>query len=666
MPGRLYLNRPGRAPVIRTVDTMHTITEIFAEDGVLAGQVRDYARRPQQQEMAEAVADAIERNGVLVAEAGTGTGKTFAYLVPALLSGKKTLVSTGTRNLQDQLFFRDLPFVRQALGLPSRVAMLKGRSNYLCLYRLHNNQTLRRLRQPAQLGELEAVRRWADRTTHGDISELPDIAEDSPLWPLVTATADNCLGNECEQFNDCYLTRARRAAAQADIVVINHHLFLADQVLRDEGFGEVLPGAEVVIFDEAHQLAEAANNFFGISVTSRQIRLLFSQCRELREEQGLDWPQLDALETRVEDLLDSVRKDLGDQERRLPWSAIKSPAAFRRQLEELNEVLEELLEHLDIHCEQYRALDKCRQRCEQFGQRLRTLNGELSGNWIPWLEVFRNNFSLHGTPVSVAEDFGRIIDDPARAWIFTSATLSAGDDFRHFLAQMGLEHLPVHTEEWQSPFDYHHQALLYVPRGLPEPSHPDYTLNMMRAALPVLRASRGRAFVLFTSYRAMYEAETLLREHTDFNLFVQGRAAKMELLDGFKTTDKAVLLGTTSFWEGVDVRGERLSCVIIDKLPFASPGDPVMQGRLQAIEAQGHSPFWSLQVPQAVIMLKQGMGRLIRDVSDTGVLMLCDPRLYGKGYGRKFLGSLPAMPVCRDIAEVRAFFAAEARREMAR
>ncbi len=633
---------------------MYSAAEVFSHDGVLAGRIAGYDFRPQQQAMADAVSAAITGAYTLVAEAGTGTGKTYAYLVPAILSGRKVIVSTGSRNLQDQLYFKDVPFIKDALGLPVRIVLLKGRGNYLCRYRLHNNATYKRLRHPKDLHALEMVRHWAGKTRFGDIAELPEIAEDSAIWPHITATADNCLGSECEEFSDCYLTRARRAAQAADIVIVNHHLFLADRALKDEGFGDLLPGADIVIFDEAHQLPETALNFFGVAISSRQIRLLVKESQEFLLEEGIVSTGVTQLAERLEARITEMHNAMGRTERRLAWSEIPDAEGFNTSLAVLRQTLDEFCAALRPHGEQSKALERCSQRGQDLLQRISLMSGNLPAEFIPWLDVHAGNFSLHGTPVNVAGDFQRIVTGADKSWIFTSATLTAGGSFSHFTAALGLQ-APV-THSWESPFDYGRQALLYVPRVMPMPHDPEYTRALVAAALPVLQASRGRAFMLFTSYRALHEAEAQLRAHDGFNLLVQGQASKMELLQNFTLATNAVLLGTASFWEGVDMRGEVLSCVIIDKLPFASPGDPVTRGRLQEMTSRGENPFWQLQVPQAIIMLKQGVGRLIRDRHDAGVLMIGDPRIVGKSYGRKFIASLPPLPLTRDVHDVVDFF----------
>lgn len=632
---------------------MYSPSEIFRPDGLLATQVSGYQFRPQQLEMAEAVAAAVQSGDKLIAEAGTGTGKTYAYLVPAILCGRKIIISTGTRNLQDQLFFKDVPFIREALGLPVRIALLKGRANYLCRYRLAANQTSKRFKRMQDIHEFEQIRQWAGQTELGDITELPVVPEDSSVWPLVTCTTENCIGAECELFSDCYLTQARRAAQAADIVIINHHLFFADHALKEEGFGELLPGADVVIFDEAHQLPAIAHTFFGISLSSRQLKILLKDVTESIAACSLDKEQLDSVIQAAETTLKDLQSCVARQERRVAWSDLPQRDRFLSDLEKLGNLLQVLGAMLEPVVSQDKVLERIHGRCAQLLATLKVFMSVLPENFIQWLDIHKASFSVHGTPVNIAEDFKRIVNTP-KSWIFTSATLTAGESFNHFTNALGLDDTINRT--WSSPFDFHRQALLHIPQDMPLPADPAYTRSVVSAALPLLYASRGRAFMLFTSYRALHEAHDILKYETDFNLLVQGSTSKLDLLRQFREQENAVLLGTTSFWEGVDVRGDTLSLVVIDKLPFAAPTDPVIRGKLEDIERRGENPFWQLQVPQAIIMLKQGVGRLIRDQQDTGVLMICDPRLMTKSYGKKFLSSLPPMPLSRDQQDAIDFF----------
>ncbi len=627
--------------------------EILGAKGPLAQRIPGFAPRVQQQEMAEAVAHAIEAKETLVVEAGTGTGKTFAYLVPALLSGEKVIVSTGTRNLQDQLFHKDLPIVREALGVPAEVALLKGRGNYLCHHRLDLALSEGRLRSRDMVDALVRVREWSGRTRSGDIAEMDELGEGAAIWPLVTSTADNCLGADCGQFTDCFLAKARRRAQEADLLVVNHHLLLADMALREEGFGELLPGANAFILDEAHQLPETASAFFGIAVTGNQLIGLARDALAEDLKSAGELPIRDECD-RLERCARDLRLALGEGQRRAPWRQVAERPAVVAAAQEAAEALAELTARLEPLAPRSRGLENCFRRCRDTVERLHLVTEAAPEGYIHWFETFTRSFSIHLTPLDVADQFRQQMARPG-AWIFTSATLAVGGRFDHFAARLGMEE-PT-SRCYDSPFDFPSQGLFFVPRGLPDPSSEGYTTAVVETALPVLQASSGRAFLLFTSYRALNEAAELLRVRSDFPLFIQGDAPRAHLLEQFRASGNGVLLGTGSFWEGVDVRGEALSCVIIDKLPFASPGDPVLQARIDALRARGGNPFVEHQLPQAVITLKQGVGRLIRDVTDRGVLVVCDPRLLKKSYGHTFLNSLPPMARTRDIEMVQAFFA---------
>ena len=633
-----------------------TPAQLLGDDGPLARALPGFAPRAQQQAMAQAVAEALERAEVLVTEAGTGTGKTFAYLVPALLFNNKVIISTGTKHLQDQLFHRDLPQVREALKLSVRTALLKGRANYLCLHRLDLAVSDGRLPTRADVVDLQKVSRWAGRTRHGDIAEVDEISEGAAIWPWVTSTADNCLGQECPRFSECYVLKARRAAQEADVVVVNHHLLLADMALKDEGFGELLPGAAAFIIDEAHQLPEVALQFFGTTLSSRQLTEL---CRDVVTEHAREAGDMPDL-VRAAEALDHAAADtriaLGSASRRAPWREAAAQAAVMKNLRGTENALAHLQDLLRAAAPRGAGLNQCWQRSIALAERLAAFNETDHEQQVQWFETFARSFALHLTPFEIGNSFQNHVSRFKAAWVFTSATLAVGDDFSHFCASLGLD--AARSARWDSPFDYQRNALLYLPQRMPLPAAPDYTAAVIEAALPVLRASEGRAFLLFTSHRALQEAAQRLRDVLPYPLLIQGTAPRRELLHRFRELGNAVLLGTSSFWEGVDVRGEALSLVIIDKLPFASPGDPVLQARLDALRKRGGEPFRDAQLPQAVITLKQGVGRLIRDVNDRGVLMLCDPRLLSKSYGRVFLNSLPAMRRTRVLAEVEEFFAA--------
>ena len=630
------------------------LERIFASGGALAEAVPGFRLRPQQLEMAEAIHEAIERQGVMVAEAGTGTGKTFAYLVPALLAGGKVIVSTGTKTLQDQLFDRDLPAVRKALGSAASIALLKGRANYVCLYRLRR-AAAEGLSSREEANQLRRIESFAGISTTGDRADLADVPEDAPVWARATSTRDNCLGQGCPDYSDCFVMHARRNALAADVVVINHHLFFADVVLRDEGMAELLPSCNTVVFDEAHQLPETARLFFGEHLSSAQLVDLARDARlELRAAGGAS-PELDRLAGSLERAARELRLSLGEQAARLSWTQAMRVADFPVAIERLHGALADLNAPLQEQAQRSEGLGACARRASAALVILARLREEEGREDVRWVEIFGQAARLNITPLSSAELFARQMSDHPRAWIFTSATLAVGEDFSHFTRELGLPQ--ADARRWASPFDFPRQALLYLPKGLPgDPNDPAFTDAVIEAVAPVLEASGGRAFLLFTTLRALRRAHELLKGRLRFPLLVQGTGSRSELLQRFRSLGNAVLLGSQSFWEGVDVRGEALSLVVIDKLPFAPPDDPVLAARIEAMRNEGGSPFTGLQLPQAVLQLKQGAGRLIRDEADRGVLMLCDPRLVSKGYGRQIVRSLPPMKLTRSLSEVQEFF----------
>ena len=637
---------------------MLTPTEILDQGGPFAARLAGFAPRRAQQEMAEAVTEAIAEGGCLVAEAGTGTGKTFAYLVPALLSGRKVIISTGTRNLQDQLFHRDLPTVREALQVPVDVALLKGRANYLCLHRLERAGETGRFRGREQAAQFQRIQEWARATASGDTAEVTGVSDDSPVWPLVTSTSDNCLGNDCARIGDCHLVKARRRAQEADVVVVNHHLLFADMALQEEGFGDLLPDADAFILDEAHQLPDTASGFFGQRLGSRQLSELCRDCIEEERRETADSRGVEEAATALDKAVKDLRLALGDQPVRAAWRTVSGQPEVARAVEAVGEALATLRAALEPASKRGKGLENGLRRCVQLEETFALLSEAPPDDHVHWFEVHRHSFAIHLTPLEVAPFFRERMQVKPRAWVFTSATLAVGEDFEHFTGRLGLE--AAVCRRWESPFDFRHQAVFYAPEGMPDPGSPGFTASVVEAARPVLEASGGRAFLLFTSHRALREATELLQERLAYPLLVQGSAPRDRLLARFRELGDAVLLGTGSFWEGVDVRGEALSCVIIDRLPFAAPGDPVLQARIDTLKARGGNPFMEYQLPQAVIALKQGAGRLIRDIHDRGLLMVCDPRLVQRPYGRLFLDSLPPMPRTRSLEVVQRFFAQSA------
>ncbi len=633
---------------------------IFSEAGPLASTIENYRYRPQQLEMAQLVANTIRDNRVAMLEAGTGTGKTVAYLVPALLANGKVIISTGTRTLQDQLFYRDIPVTREALNVSLSVALLKGRANYVCHHHLDRTLKEGRFLDRQEVSYLQTISRFLHTTTTGDKSDLPDVPETSPIWADVTSTRDNCLGSECTFYNECFVMAARRSALQADVVVVNHHLFFADVWLRDEGISELLPACNTVVFDEAHQLPDTASLFFGESLST-------GRCLELAKDvlieakiSVLDFPALSAAAVALDQVTRALRQGIGKEGYRCTLRTIKNHGYFSKSLSDVQDALLRLKDLLATQKERSEDLKRCFERCREMLSILALWNSETEDNYVRWVDIFAQSLQLNITPLSIADVFRNQVHERKRSWIFTSATLSVNGDFALYREQLGLP--DADCSSWESPFDYSKCALLYVPQGLSDPNSDDYVADVVRASLPVIRANNGRAFCLFTSLRAMREAYEMYltefkRRTPKIQLFIQGEESKTELLRKFRITPNPVLVGSISFWQGVDVRGDALSLVIIDKLPFASPDEPVLAARIERLQNLGVNAFIEYQLPQAAILLKQGAGRLIRDETDKGVLMICDPRLIAKAYGRKILGSLPKMRLTQELSDVKQFIA---------
>jgi ATP-dependent DNA helicase DinG len=640
---------------------MRDLEDIFGSDGVLSRRLPGFRPRASQLVMARAVAAALEARGWLVAEAGTGTGKTFAYLIPALLSGRRVIVSTGTRTLQDQLFHRDLPLLGAALGRPATVALLKGRANYLCRERW--------LRLPRELpldgataGIAASVARWAQSTTEGDLAELPELPDGHPLRAQLTSTRDSCAAGRCGEYGRCHVFAARRRAGEADVVVVNHHLLLADLALKEEGYADILPTADAVILDEAHQLPELAAQFFGTQFSSRKVDELLADLPALLLEGGFDADRLaapaDAVRIALQLSVRSAQAAAASGQRRA-WD--DSLAGLDRDARALVTALCDLADGL-------RSLD-AGDALVQAAMRAGALAGELDAvldappsAGARLVQPAARGFTCQVVPFDVGSTLRNIMESRPTAWVFTSATLAVAGDFTHFIARMGLTGR-CDTLAIDSPFDYPQQALLYLPQGLPDPASADHGEVALATAADLAELAGGGAFLLFTSHRALTQAARWLRARwgtgssARLHLLVQGESPREQLLREFREHGDAVLLGTASFWEGVDVPGDALRLVVIDRLPFASPEDPVLRARAQHLRGQGGNPFSDFQLPEAAIALKQGVGRLIRSEADQGVVAILDPRLTGKGYGRQLLAALPPMRRTRDLLEVRAMLA---------
>ena len=643
---------------------MFDLKILFSGAGPCSGVLQGWRARPQQLAMAEAVDRAIAARGVLLAEAGTGTGKTLAYLLPALLSGGKVVISTGTKALQDQLFHRDLPAARRALKSPVKLALLKGRANYVCHHHLQRNLADGRFSQREDAAWLQKIARFAETTASGDRAEAEGIPEDANAWHYAVSSRDTCLGSDCAHFKACFVMQARKAALDAEVVVVNHHLFFADLWLKDEGVAELLPACNTVILDEAHQLAETAAQFFGQTVSTAQLLDLAGDVKRLAAVKAGDFPALRAAAEDFGKAARDLRLVFPQQPLKATLSDLGRYEKWPDALATLSDSLGELARLLETQAERDADLKNGFERAQaaQAGLADWQRDDDPEQPRVRWVETTMGALLLHATPLSVGAQFGAKLAERAQAWILTSATLSVGGDFSHLKTRLGIDEADTLCVD--SPFDYPRQGVLYVPQGLPAPNTPAFTEAVVEAALPVLERSRGRAFILFTSLRALERARSLLFDAFrfrgwDYPLLVQGDAPKNELLARFQQAGNAVLLGSQSFWEGVDVPGDALSVVVIDKLPFQPPDDPVVAARIAHLEKNGGKPFMDYQLPHAAITLKQGAGRLIRTETDRGVLMICDTRLADKPYGRLLLNALPPMTRTRKLAVVERFFAAE-------
>ncbi|WP_268809871.1 ATP-dependent DNA helicase [Vibrio parahaemolyticus] len=635
------------------------IAKTFSSDGALGKAIPGFQARQPQIDMAEAVSSAIKEQSQLVVEAGTGTGKTFAYLVPALLSGKKVIISTGSKNLQEQLYHRDLPLMVNALGFYGQVALLKGRSNYLCLDRLsrqmvesHTNES-----DPTLLTQLVKVRSWSSETKNGDLGDCEDLPEDSMIIPTITSTNDNCLGKECPSYADCFVLKARKRAMDSDIVVVNHHLFLADLAIKETGFGELIPEADVFIFDEAHQLPDIASEYFGQSVSSRQIHDLAKDIEIAYRTEAKDMRQLQKVGDKLLQSAMDMRIVLGEPGFRGNWREAMQSESIKRELVRLTDSLDLAIDVLKLALGRSQLLDTAFERANLIKGRIdRVCDVDITG-YSYWYDTSPRHFTLHITPLSVADKFHEQIEIKQGAWIFTSATLAVSGDFKHFTDRLGLK--PKQQFSLPSPFDYEKQARLCVPRYLPEPNSPGLADKLVRMLAPVIEENDGRCFFLCTSHSMMRELGEKFREVLDLPVLMQGEMSKQKTLAEFMELGNALLVATGAFWEGIDVRGDALSCVIIDKLPFTAPDDPLLKARIEDCRLRGGEPFAEVQIPDAVITLKQGVGRLIRDQKDHGALIICDNRLVTRDYGGTFLGSLPPIPRTRDLERIKAFLKAE-------
>lgn len=640
---------------------MATVLSVFKPTGELAQTIQNFQPRAAQQQMAEAIAATVKKKGQLVVEAETGTGKTFAYLAPVLLGKGKAIISTGTKNLQEQLFHRDLPTLRKVLAPEKVVALLKGRSNYLCLHRMEQaSQQAGQFSKDVQ-SQLITVKRWATATRSGDMGELNALPDDAAVLPQVTSTQDNCLGRDCPVYEDCHLVRARKEAMEADIVVVNHHLFFADMALKDIGFGELIPSVDTVVFDEAHQIPDIASQYFGDTVSSRQLTEVCEELQRLCMTELKDLSQASAMARTLLQTLKDWRLLFPREPMRGNWRDWRQKSDIAEVAERVEERLTLLTDVMKTAAGRNKDFDNLHERAEQHLTLWKQLMDVERTGYSFWFETTPRHVSLHQTPLSVAKTFGGYIKRNRMSWIFTSATLAVNERFGYFTRRLGID--DADTLLLESPFNFKEQATLCLPRYLPEANDPNRHEMLTDIAERCVKVNRGGTFLLFTSHRMLQQMAGILRDKLDRDILVQGESGKTELLDAFTQRGNAVLLGTSSFWEGVDVRGDALRCVIIDKLPFASPDDPLLNARVEDARLRGVDAFSTIQLPQAIIALKQGAGRLIRDKDDSGVLIVCDSRLVTRQYGKQFLSSLPDMARTRDLNQALTFLAHVANKE---
>ena len=647
-------NAPGTLPA--------QVGAAFAEGGALVGALPSFETRDGQRDMAVAAAELFESGGVLLAEAGTGTGKTLAYLVPAILSRHRVLISTGTKQLQDQVYYKDLPALREALGVDFTATYMKGRGNYLCLHRFdayRTDDTL--LRTTADEGYVEDIAEWARQTETGDRTEIEDLPDDLPFWGEISASSENCIGTDCPQHQECFVTRMRQRAAESDLVIVNHHLLCADAAVRQSAYGEVIPACASAVIDEAPQLEDVATQYFGVSVSTYRLERLVGDGRRFVDRDLGDDPDvadtvrtaLDRVEQRATLFLSAVKVHLPAPDRtRLNATTLEPVAEPGRRLASTLRALEATVALVTHASEDIRSLGR---RAGEFSEHVDFVLAADDEGFVYFLERRGRGLFLRASPIDVSAIIRELLLERMHATILTSATLAVDGSFDYQRTRLGI-HDAVELR-LDSEFDFAEQTVLYLPTRMPEPRAPDFTSAAAEHILALLAATRGRAFVLFTSYTNLHDVHRLIEHTTPFPLLVQGTAPRSVLLRDFRATPNAVLLATSSFWQGVDVAGDTLSCVIIDKLPFAPPGDPITAARIESIAKLGGNPFDEYQVPLAILALLQGLGRLIRHRQDRGVLSILDPRILTKGYGRRFLASLPPTPIIRTIGQVEQFLA---------
>jgi ATP-dependent DNA helicase DinG len=631
------------------------IEEFFKNSGPLSEIIDNFHEREDQINMAKIVNKTIEEKDSLIVEAGTGIGKTFSYLVPALMNGGKVVISTATKNLQDQLFLKDIPTIRDALKIPININILKGRSNYICQLRMENALLEGQFLNREDAKFIHEIKKISDHSDVGEISEFNNIPETSTIWPFVTSTKENCLGQDCEFFKSCFVIKARKKAIASEVVIVNHHLFFADFVLKDAELSEILPKADTVIFDEAHQISEIAPIFLGENISTNHIIYLVQDINQIFSKHIKDKKKLIELSKSITDLTISLNTFFDKRNQRIGIEKIEKLDSFKEIINDLLSNLNKLCIFFNAYSEQDIELKKINERIEEIIIKLENWIKDTNQDYVYWIDIFLKSIQFNITPISVAENFRKFQENNKAAWIFTSATLAVNSSFEHFQSLMGLEN--AKTKLLKSPFNYSKNAYLYVPKEMPETSDRLFNNHLVNQIYPLLLAAKGRAFILSTSIKSMNEIKSLLEDEFEKNnvnypIFIQGAGSKTKLLEQFKHHGNAVLIGSLSFWEGVDVRGENLSLVIIDKLPFQSPGDPIFESKINMLSAKGINAFMTFQLPKAIISLKQGAGRLIRDELDKGVLMVCDQRIVSKPYGKRFWQSLPSFKRTRNQEDV--------------
>ena len=636
--------------------SLDPIEAVLGQNGLLAKALPNFEFRPSQVELARMIEQAILERVPAIVEAGTGTGKTMGYLAPVVFSGKKTIISTGTKNLQDQVFFKDVPLLSEAIGEEIDAMLMKGRKNYLCLHRYHQFFSQPSMLQPDHVQARKKIEKWLTKTNFADRGELSWLRDDDPLWDFLSSTSDQCLGTECLHWGDCYLNLLRQSAARARIIIVNHHLFFADLMVKKGGFGEILPRAQVVVFDEAHTIEDTATTYFGMSLSTHQLMEFVNDVE--KETEGFKKEEKKKVKEKLAHIragsihLQSLFLD-GEEKGRLSEEALQS--IQNHASPEIGAGLGYFQKGFGLTETRNASLEALVNRAADLEQRLVDILSSSGEDWLRWFENRKRNLVLHASPLDISESMKELLYSKVKALVFTSATLSTGGNFSYFSARMGLE-----TEALQriypSHFDFEQKTLLYIPKDLPNPNDPSFPSRAAQRVLELLRISAGRALVLFTSHHNLNMVYQLLRGQLPFSLFKQGDAPKSILLDKFREDVHSVLLATGSFWQGVDVPGEALSCIIIDKLPFDSPGDPLVSARIESIRRKGGNPFMDYQLPSAIIALKQGLGRLIRKSSDRGVFAVLDARLITSAYGRFFFQSLPKIPLTHTLEDLKKFF----------